>query len=146
MFVCLFVRMLHICDPVTLRHFEIKILEGKMNGIQTRKIPHSPGRRPEIQIGGAWGNWVNDDGAIGSAWPGRAWLWLSAWLGSVTLGRQRRSLEGDLDISTHRLEISGKVARPVFFLRKVARRRERGRTDGRTHRIFCPIYPAHCAG
>ena len=75
---------------------------------------------------------MNDVGAIGSAWPGRAWLWLSAWLGSVTLGRQRRSLEGDLDISTHRLEISGKVARPVFFWRKVARRRERGRTDGRT--------------
>ena len=101
---------------------------------------------------------MNDDGAIGSAWPGRAWLWLSAWRGSVTLGRRRRSLdsdldisthrseisgkvarpffrrslEGDLDISTHRLEISGRVARPLFFLRKVARRRERGRTHART--------------
>ena len=61
-----------------------------------------------------WGNWVNDDGAMGSAWPGRAWLWLSAWLGSVTLGRQRRSLDSDLDISTYRSEISGKVARPFF--------------------------------
>ena len=81
---------------------------------------------------------MTDVGAIGSAWPGRAWLWLSAWLGSVTLGRQRRSLEGDLDISTHRLEISGKVARPLFFLRKVARRRERGRTDGRTHKMSRP--------
>ena len=71
---------------------------------------------------------------------------LSARLGSVTLGRRRRSLDSDLDISTHRLEISGKVARPIFVWRKVARRREHGRTDARTHRIFCPSYPAHCAG
>ena len=40
---------------------------------------------------------------------------LSARLGSVTLGRWRRSLDSDLDISTHRSEISGKVARPFFF-------------------------------
>ena len=50
---------------------------------------------------------------------------LSARLGSVTLGRRRRSLDSDLDISTHRSEISGKVARPLFFLKKVARRQER---------------------
>ena len=40
---------------------------------------------------------------------------LSARLGSVTLGRRRRSLDSDLDISTHRSEISGKVARPFSF-------------------------------
>ena len=133
-------------------------------------VPHSPGRRPEIQIGCAWGNigWLSGLSRLTT----RKWYvtvptffpplsyrptstlqvdrfqsfslvirhvisaQLSARLGSVTLGRRRRSLEGDLDISTHRLEISGKVARPPFFLRKVARRRERGRTDGRTDAPF----------
>ena len=53
-------------------------------------------------------------------------------LGSVTLGRQRRSLEGDLDISTHRLENSGKVARPVFFLYEEGSSAPGARTHGRT--------------
>ena len=76
---------------------------------------------------------MNDDGAIGSAWPGQAWLWLSAWLGSVAVGRRRRSLDSDLGISTHRSEISGRVARPVFFEGSSA---PGARTDGRTHKMF----------
>ena len=74
-------------------------------------VPHSPGRGPEIQTGGAWGNWVNDDGAIGSAWLGLALAsgsaQLSARLGLVRLGWWRRSLDRDLDISTSPLRILG---------------------------------------
>ena len=73
---------------------------------------------------------MNDVGAIGSAWPGRAWRWLSAWLGSVAVGGQQRSLDSDLDISTRRSEISGKVARP--FLLEEGSSAPDARTDGRT--------------